>query len=817
MPTKVSNGVDFLVSYDTCDDAWAQWVAWQLENAGYKVIVQSWDFVVGSNFLVGMQEGVVRANKTLALLSNEYLKSKFSSAEWLAAFGSDPLGHDRKLIVARLEECARPGLLSGIISFDLFNLNRDEARDVLLRNVSSAIVGRAKPEKQPAFPGSAADHTTSPHFPGLAPRAWSTPPRNPHFTGRVDALDALTTGLIETGSVTIASLRGMGGVGKSQLAIEYSHAHASEYDVVWFISAADAVQLAQGMRHLIVGLGAPDPGMDQEEIRRSAFKHLADVPSWLIILDNAESAELAREWLPGATNNSSSRRHALITTRRGGFGSIGVVVGIDTWDSSEAVAFLRKRLTIISDDIARALAHELGYLPLALEQAAAYVEVTGMDAGEYLGLLRTRRSEMLTRGRVLNTDLTMATIWDIHISQISQTCESAIQLLDLCAYFAGAPIPLMLFTNSAGWLYEPLATAAGDNVDFADVVGTLVDYALAKRGKGTIQLHTLTQAAIRSKHESSRGSESLSEYLPPALELLRSACPTTRLGGTDDWGSWSDLLPHVLATTALYGLEKECDEFTSTTCSSLLGDAATYLQTLGNAELAATIMERAQLIDQQLGTNQRVIAKRLNDRALALKETGRASEARPLAEKAVELMRLEFGNYDLDLANDLASLAAIQDDLHEYNSALANGFEALKISKHGLGPRHRSIVRRLNNLGLVFLHMNDPKSAQGLISESLEIARETVGEGHHLFAATLGNLAAVHGRLGESEIARKELVHALAISDRVLPPGNFQIRTQLDLLHDILTSLGEAAAAEAVQARLDATFPKTENQGNKLA
>ena len=121
-------GWDFFVSYTQADRTWAEWVAWVLEEDGHKVLVQAWDFVPGSNWIQGMQAGAARAARTIAVLSPAYLESEYGTAEWQAAWASDPAGAHRKLLVTRVTDCDRPGLLAGVVGVDLFGRTEAEAR-----------------------------------------------------------------------------------------------------------------------------------------------------------------------------------------------------------------------------------------------------------------------------------------------------------------------------------------------------------------------------------------------------------------------------------------------------------------------------------------------------------------------------------------------------------------------------------------------------------------------------------------------------------------------------------------------------------------
>ncbi|WP_307874125.1 MULTISPECIES: TIR domain-containing protein, partial [unclassified Frankia] len=147
-----ADGWDFFVSYTSADVAWAEWVAWQLEDAGYRVLIQVWDFVPGSNWQIKMDDGVRRATRTIAILSEAYLESVYGRQEWQAAQAADADGFGRKLLPIRVEDCPRPGLLAAVVSIDLFPLAQHEAPRYLLDRVRHTLAGRAKPTSAPAYP-----------------------------------------------------------------------------------------------------------------------------------------------------------------------------------------------------------------------------------------------------------------------------------------------------------------------------------------------------------------------------------------------------------------------------------------------------------------------------------------------------------------------------------------------------------------------------------------------------------------------------------------------------------------------------------------
>jgi hypothetical protein len=141
---------DFFVSRNKADKAWAEWISWQLEAAGYRTVVQDWDFGAGKNFVLEMQNAATQAQRTIAVLSPDFLKSAYTASEWAAAFAEDPTGAKRELVPVRVSACKLTGLLAQIVFIDLVGLDEATAKEALLAGVKQR---RAKPSTAPPFPG----------------------------------------------------------------------------------------------------------------------------------------------------------------------------------------------------------------------------------------------------------------------------------------------------------------------------------------------------------------------------------------------------------------------------------------------------------------------------------------------------------------------------------------------------------------------------------------------------------------------------------------------------------------------------------------
>jgi len=215
--------IDFFISYNGADRNWAEWIAWQLEQAGYTSILQAWDFRPGSNFVLEMQKAAAEAAHAIAVLSPSYLAARFTQPEWAAAFVQDPTGEKGMLLPVRVRECELAGLWRPIVYIDLVDLAEDAARDALLAGVRPE---RRRPAAPPLFSA-----TKPPRFPGSLPPIWNVPHlRNRNFTGRDRLLDDLRTALSSGHPAALTqAITGLGGVGKTQFAVEYAYRHATGY------------------------------------------------------------------------------------------------------------------------------------------------------------------------------------------------------------------------------------------------------------------------------------------------------------------------------------------------------------------------------------------------------------------------------------------------------------------------------------------------------------------------------------------------------------------------------------------------------------
>jgi tetratricopeptide (TPR) repeat protein len=623
-------------------------------------------------------------------------------------------------------------------------------------------------------------------------RPWNIPARNPNFTGRDGLLERLHKELCADGAVvSVHALRGMGGVGKTQLAIEYAHRFADEYDVAWWVPSEQPGLIPHHLARLGSALGMPETP-ELAALAEQVVARLRERPRWLLVFDNADDPEVLRPYLPGRSG------HVVITTRRTGFSGLGQVLDVDILPRQESVALLHRRITILTDAQATELAEILGDLPLALEQTAAYLEVTRLPVDDCLRLILERTGDMLASGRVSGYEHTLATVWSLSLDRIAGR-PASVQLLELCAYTAPDAIPLDLFTQHGELLPPPLNAAVADRKAWADTIGVLVDYALLRRDGDTVSLHRLLQAALRHRRLSLPVDADTFTPAAVVLNLLYADLPVEIENAPENWPRWRRMLPHVLA-----GVGSSADDPppNAEATSWLLDRTATYLQVHRQPAGALPLFERALAIDEATyGPDHSTVAVSLNNLANTLRDLGRPGEALSLLERALGIDEVTYGPDHSAVAVSPNNLAGALRDLGRPGEALSLLERALGIDEVTYGPNHSAVATRLNNLAIALHDLGRPGEALSLLERALSIGEVTYGPDHPVVSTRLNNLAIALHDLGRPGEALSLLERALGIGEVTYGPDHPVVSTRLNNLANALHDLGRSDEARPLWER----------------
>ena len=645
---------------------------------------------------------------------------------------------------------------------------------------------------------------------------WMVPSaRNPYFTGRDEVLEALHAQLHIDRVIALtqsSALHGLGGIGKTQIALEYAYRHALEYSGVFWISAEAEEQIIASFLRIAEVLGLPErENKDQQRVVVAVQRWLSTHGQWLVIWDNVEDLSLLDLFLPAARSGA-----ILITTRCQILGTLAQGLDLAPMEQEEGMLFLLRRAKVLPSEAssehvqqfaerlsepyaaASALVRALGGLPLALDQAGAYLEATQCGLPAYLDLFRTRRTALLQqRGeRAHEHPASVSTTFNLAITATARRHPAVWDLLRICALLQPDAIPEELFRQGGKHFGATLEAVCCDELEWNLVVSSLCSYSLLSRQpeEQTLSLHRLVQAVLLdTMTEAEQGA-----WHRRVIEALDTAFPA--IGPATEqviWKRCERLLPHTLLC-----LQQAIGTDESLAFASLAYKGAQYLSEHGRYAETEPLYQRALHIQEHaLAFNHSDVAQSLNGLANLYKRQGKYAQAEPLYQRALHIWEQQLGPEHLDVARLLYNLGELYREQGKYAEAKAFSQRALHIWERQLGPEHTLVAYPLNCLANLHWGQGQYAEAEVFYLRALHIWERQLGPGHTLVAYPLNNLASLYYQQGKYAEAEAFYQRALHVWEQALGPGHPETAHPLNNLGELYYQQGKYAEAEAFYQR----------------
>lgn len=822
-PNKASDNFTVFISYARSDNESSEpskrWLNRLLEYLQPLVIqdrISVWsdtEIEAGEQWEKSLKAQLLNANAAVLLISPAFLGSKYIRNNELPALLMRAMHKGTTVlpIILRHSPFAEstfkyPNPVEGpnelsLSIFQSFNpptkpLNSmtEHEQDAVLLSVAQRILELAHTETT----------TSSPIVGGTV---WMVPlSPNRFFTGRTQVFDDLHQELTARSK---AAISGMGGIGKTQTALEYAHRHRGEYKTILWSKADSEDSLRSDIGVLADNLNLLVQDDTDRENAVLVLKRWLDVHSgWLLILDNADelglvSDLLQREWAG----------HILLTTRSHATGSIGRVE-LRIMDPEEGALFLLRRAKLIGlgdtlgaaseadRELATKINSEVGGLPLALDQAGAFIEEMSSSLAEYLELYRRQGHQLrVERGGYVADHEPVTITFSLAFRKVAKSSAAAADMLRACAFLAPDRIPEEIFAKGAAEMGDSLALVAGGGINLVKMMGEAGRFSLIRREtkSGTIEIHRVVQQVLRD--EMSADERRL--WGKRAVKGVNAAFPDVE---HKNWALCEKLLPHAFEAARLI----EEYDFVFSESVRLLNEAGHYCFERAQYAEAEPLFKRVLAINERLlGAKHPDLAMSLCNLAALYHHQGRYAEAEPLFKRSLAIRERAEVSEDVDMALILNNLAAFFDSQKLYDKAEPLYERSLAIRERLLGPDHPGVATSLNNLAALYHHQDRHEEAEPLFKRSLAIREQALGPDHPDVAGSLNSLAGVYNVQDRYEEAKPLLERSLAIREQALGPAHPNLARNLNNLAAFYERQGQYAEAKSLLERSLSLLEKT--------
>jgi Swt1-like HEPN/Tetratricopeptide repeat len=582
-------------------------------------------------------------------------------------------------------------------------------------------------------------------------------PRPGSLAGRDDLLTGLHVRLASgvDNRPRVVALCGLGGAGKTSVAVEYAHARLDEVGLAWQFAAEDPAVLAAEFGELAAQLGVQDVAGVQDPVA-SVHNVLAGFSAgWLLVFDNAPDLASVERFLPPAGPG-----RILITSQNPNWPH-GQSLPVPVLEADVAADFLITRTSDPDVQAARELARELDGLPLALAQAAAYIPATGSTLARYLALFKQRRPDMLRRGEPTGYSRTVATTWSLAFGQVERSAPSAVGLLRLLACCAPEPVPLSLLLQPrpglAGQCGAEVAPVLGllleDPLAADDAIAALHRYSLVTpAGDGLVSVHRLVQAVTVDQ----MAGDLLAQWRQAAAAVIEAAIPAST-DAPQTWPEFAFLLAHAQAALA--------DD------SAGMARTAEYLGHSGSPAAARDLTRSiADARARAFGSEHPDTLVTRNDLARWTGKAGDPAAARDQAAALLPIVERVSGREDPDTLAVRANLASMTRAARDPAGARDQFVTLLPIVERVLGPDHLDTLTVREGLAWSTGEAGDKTGARDQFTVLLPVAERALGPEHPRTLNNRAGLARWTGGAKDAAGARDQFATLLPVFERVLGP-----------------------------------------------
>lgn len=645
------------------------------------------------------------------------------------------------------------------------------------------------------------------HIPSPALPIWNMPYRhNPFFTGREAILSYLYNVLRGRKVVVLTqplAINGLGGIGKTEIAVEYVYRYHKDYKAIFWINASSRELCNADFVSLAALLNLPEQHEQDEGIVVRAVKRWMSVqPNWLLILDNVDKLEIINDYLP-----LYSMGDILITTRLQALGTIAQSIEVEKMGLDESVRFLLYRTKFLdpgaplrqATEESRAQAVEivtaLDGLPLALDQAGAYIEETHCGLSQFTNLFVSRRKELLVRrgGSLGNHPDSVVATWSLSFQQVEHESQAAADLLHLLAFLNPEAIPEEIITRGATGLGLTLDSAVRDPLMFDATIELLLRYSLIRRNSEAkcLSIHRLVQAVLKDTMD----KDTQPSWAERTIRVMHKAFPPTEL---NTWEGCQRYLPHVIVC-AMY-----LDEYQLVIAegAQLLNDTAEYLIVHGQYKQAEWLLQKALAIRQKvLEAHQPEIARTLNNLGVCYRKLGEYALAEEFHRKALRMQESIFGRDHPDIAESEYNLARLYRAQGLYLKAEPFYWQALHIRKTTLGMGHPLVAQSYYGLGKLYHSLEKYEQAEELCRQALYLLENSVKKNEHMITATLFILAKIYREQNKLDEAEEMNSRALRIREDISGADHPQVASIINNQIEVYLARGRYVEAESLIAR----------------